>query len=398
MKILHVIASLNLRLGGPPKACMEMAKAVAGLGHEVTIFSTASMEEAEEMGGELGSPFKRDGVTVVLFDRLGKGRIASAISISLARALSRQVSEYDVVHTHSLYLFHNLVAGHYCRKHGVPYIVRPHGTLDPFLYHRHRFRKSIVEWLFENRNMAHSAALHYTAAEEMELAAPFVHGAPGFVVPLGLHLDEYRTLPEAGRFREKYPEMKGRKIILFLSRINFKKGLDLLIKGFAEAARGRDDLHLAIVGPEDAGFGDTVRDWIATEGIQNRVTFTGMLAGVEKLAAFKDAEMFVLPSYSENFGISVIEAMACGLPVVISDKVNIWREVKNAGAGKVVSCKAPEVAAAILGLLDSRDAVAMGENAKTMVEQQFQWNKIALQLETVYEKIVSGCSREVFQR
>ena len=216
----------------------------------------------------------------------------------------------------------------------MPYLLRPHGTLDPFLWKRHRLRKSVMEWAFQNRVIREATALHYTAAEEMKLAGPYVHGASGVVIPNGLDLAEYAELPPPGRVRTEHPEIGNRRIMLFLSRLNFKKGLDLLVPGFAEACRSVNDLHLVIAGPDD-GMKQQTERLIAEARIGSRVTFLGMLDHAQKLAAFSDATMFALPSYSENFGIAVVEAMACGVPVAISDKVNIWREVHAAGAGLV---------------------------------------------------------------
>src|SRR6185436_20783168 len=170
--------------------------------------------------------------------------------------------------------------------------------------------------------------------------------------PPGVHVERYCDSSVDGSFRAAWPETRGRRIVLFLGRLNFKKGLDLLVRAFGEVARRRPDVHLVLAGPDDDGYGATVRRWLGAEGVLDRVTFTGMLLGRAKLAAFRDADVFVLPSYTENFGMAVVEAMACGRPVVISDHVNIWHEVAAAGAGRVTRCDAGEVAAALLGLLD----------------------------------------------
>src|SRR5208337_4565752 len=306
----------------------------------------------------------------------------------MARALAGGIREADLVHIHSLYLFHDLIAGHYCRSYGVPYLVRPHGTLDPYLYRRHRWRKYVMEAAFENRNIRLAAALHFTSEEEERLARPYIGDAPGVVVPLGVDLREFQELPAAGRFRERFPEIGQKEIILFLGRINFKKGLDLLVQALARVVRKRRDLHLVVAGPDNDGWGVRVKGWLQQEGIADCATFTGMLLGEEKLAALRDARIFVLPSYSESFGIAVIEAMACGLPVVISDRVNIWREVEAAGAGLVVPCEAGQTATAMLELLDNPGlAGRLGQNGIKLVREQFQWTTVAITLEKTYKKL-----------
>ena len=312
-------------------------------------------------------------------------------SIPLAQALRKTIRKYDIVHIHSLYLFHNMAAAHYCRKYNVPYLIRPHGTLDPFLYKRHRLRKSVTEFLFERRNIKYAAAIHFTTEEEKNLAKPYIFQTPGIVVPHGLDLSEYESLPERGTFRTRYPEIDGKKIVLFFGRLNFKKGLDILVRAFARVTLKRNDVHLVLTGPDNERFGDKIRIWLSEQGILDRTTFTGMLLGEDKLAVLRDADIFVLPSYTENFGISVVEAMACGVPVVISDKVNIWHEVAAGRAGQVASCNSDRFAEMISDLLDNPEtAKQMGKNGKALVIERFQWPKVAPAIEEAYRLIVSG--------
>jgi glycosyltransferase involved in cell wall biosynthesis len=391
MRILHVIANLAPRYGGPSKACLEMARAVAARGHEVSIYTT-NQDGPGELAVPLGQPVRQGGVELRYFP-IQSPRFWGT-SLPLARALKAGIRTFDLVHLHSLYLFHNLVAGHYCRQCGVPYLIRPHGTLDPYIRGRHRGRKWLLENLFENRNLKKAAAIHFTTEEERELAAPFTFRTPGVVAPLGIDLGELEPWPEPGAFKAEHPEIGDRKIILFLGRINFKKGLDLLARAFGALNRARGDVHLVIAGPDNDGWGDRIRGWLAAEGVSHRATFTGMLLGREKLAAFRDADLFVLPSYSENFGIAVIEAMACGLPVVISDKVNLWREVAAAGAGKVTPPDASLVAQAMGELLADPDLAArMGRQGRNLVHTKFQWHNIAGKLEEIYTNAVYRVKR-----
>jgi glycosyltransferase involved in cell wall biosynthesis len=225
--------------------------------------------------------------------------------------------------------------------------------------------------LFEHRNIRRAAALHFTTAEEQALAAPYTFDTPGLVVPLGIGADEFAVMPEPGSFRRRHPEIGHQRIILFFGRVNFKKGLDILAKAFGAVARRCQDVHLVIAGPDNEGWGARVRTWLSEEGVLGRTTFTGMLLGPDKLAVLRDASLFVLPSYSENFGLAVIEAMAAGLPVIISDQVNIWREVENNRAGRVIPCDPGALAAQILEILAHPESAAqMGRQG--MVER-FQW-------------------------
>ena len=388
MRILHVISNLSPRYGGPPKACFEMARSTAKLGHAVSIYTT-NLDGPTELNVPTDSSVYRDGVEIRYFP-IQYPRFWG-FSLPLAIQLRSAVKEHDIVHIHSLYLFHSQVAAHYCRKHGVPYLIRPHGTLDPVIFQRHRLRKRIMELAFEHRNFKYAAAIHFTAEDEERSAKAHTLGAPGIVIPNGLDLADYENLPAPGTFRARYPETRGKKIILFLGRINFKKGLDILVQAFSAVAQSRDDVRLIIAGPDNDGFEKKVRAWLRGAKVHDRTTFTGMLEGDDKLAVLGDADVFILPSYWENFGFSVVEAMACGVPVIISDRVAIWREVEAEGAGKVAPCNSNSFAEAMLSILNSPDvAELMGESGKTLVRKRFQWSSVALDLENAYRSILSA--------
>ena len=391
MKILHVIANLAPRYGGPAKAGMEMAAVMAAKGHEVTIFSTN-----QDGPGVLDVPtdetVMKNGVAIRYFPVIQPKFWRT--SPAMAAALNREIPKFDIVHIHSLYLFHGMAAGHYARKHGVPYIVRPHGTLDPVMHARHRGRKVIMEKLFEDRNIKHAAALHYTTEEELQLAKPYVHGSTGFVVPNGVNSSDYENLPERGGFRSRHKLLDGKKMLLFFSRINFKKGLDVLVAAFKEIHRQHPDSILVLTGPDDEQYGRKVREWLSEAGLSEFAIFTGMLTGRDKLEVLRDADVFVLPSYSENFGIAVVEAMACGIPVVISDKVNIWREVVQEGAGIAVPVDPAKVAAAVVSLLDNPELCGwMGERGKRLVRNYYEWSEVGTQLEQEYRTLIDAAGK-----
>ncbi|HJS33155.1 MAG TPA: glycosyltransferase [Alphaproteobacteria bacterium] len=384
INILHVIASLAVRTGGPAKAAIDMARAVARLGHEVAIYATDRELLAEERR-ELNVAHDENGVEVRYFRQHAPR--AFAASLPLARALGERIARVDLVHLHSLYLFHDWAAARACRRLGVPYLLRPHGTLDPYHWSRHRWRKRLIEAAFQNRVTRGAAALHFTSDDEMGASEPHACGAPGVVVPNGLDLTEYADLPPAGALRRRYPEIGARRIVLFLGRLNFKKGLDLLVPAFGLAVADHPDLHLVIAGPDD-GMEGPVRRLVAASGLGSRVTFTGVLTGRAKLAAFCDAYLFALPSYAENFGIAVVEAMACGLPVAISDRVAIWRDIEQSGAGSVGRTDVASVAEQLRRLAaEPAVAAAMGARGKALVEARFSWDTIGRQLEAVYRRL-----------
>ena len=390
MRILHVIPSLAARDGGPSKAAVEMCRELIRRGEHAEIYTTNAEGEGC-LDVPLGRPIDVRGVGVTYFPI--DGGHYYKFSRSMAAALRANVPRYDVVEINSLYQFPSTIAAHYCRKYGVPYVLRPHGTLDPYLYRRHPLRKRVYEVLVERRNLANAAAVHFTTAEEMELAKATGFGLKGVIVPLGVVPEKPGGEEAAEEFRVKWPQTRGKRMVLFLGRLNFKKGLDLLARALGEVCRQRDDVHLFIAGPDDEGYGTQVRRWLEDEAVLGRATFSGMILGREKAAALAAADVFVLPSYSENFGIAVVEALAAGLPVVISNRVNIWREVALAGAGIVINCDVAELTRALLEVLDNRAMrQEMGEAGRRLAREKFSWQTAGDQLVRLYHEVVAGRS------
>lgn len=387
MKILHVIANLAPRYGGPSKACQEMACAQARLGNEVSIYTT-NQDGNRELFVPTDRVVRQDGVSIRYFP-IQHPRFWST-SLPLARSLKEKIPDVDIVHIHSLYLFHTAVSALYCKKFQIPYIIRPHGTLVPYIYKRHRFRKLIVENFFQNRVIRYASGIHFITEEEKRLGEKYTFGAPGFVVPIGLEAEEYEKKVAKAKLFSRFPELTGKKIILFLGRVNFIKGMDILVGAFSAVARERDDVHLLIAGPDDSDYGKKVTAWLKKEDVYKKTTLAGMLQGEEKLEAFYYSSVFVLPSYSENFGIAVLEAMACGLPVVVSEKVNLWPMVVAAKAGLVAPCDAEMFSRKVLSILsDDNLARQMGMNGKALVRNQFCWHEIASKLISVYSSLIT---------
>jgi glycosyltransferase involved in cell wall biosynthesis len=216
----------------------------------------------------------------------------------------------------------------------------------------------------------------------------------GIIIPNGLNPNNYQILPPKGSFRKSHPETSLKKLILFLGRISFKKGLDILIPAFIRLSMKHPDYNLVVSGPDNEGIVERIifelqQAGLPTEGPNSRITITGMISGDEKLAALNDADVFVLPSYSENFGIAVIEAMICGLPVIISDKVNIWREVVTDKAGIAGPCDINWFADAIESLLEQPEKRhEMGLAGIASVKKRYDWKNIAIQLENAYFDII----------
>lgn len=388
MKILHIIGSVAPRYGGPSKIVLELCQELGRQGQEVTIFTT-NIDGKQNLDVLLDRPVQMDGFKIRYFPVQWPRYYM--VSFPLAKALRDEIPNFDIVHISSVYNFHTVVASHYCRKFNVPYLINPHGSLDPYLIKRHPIRKRIYNSLFLQRDLNHAAMIHFKTQEEMLLTKPCRIKAPGFVIPNGVDPSEFDHLPPYGFFRQKYPELNEKKILLFFSRINFKKGLDILARAFGEVAQKKDDVYLVLVGPDNEGYATKVKAWLQEEETLGHSIFTGMLLGEDKLAVLRDSDIFVLPSYTENFGNAVVEAMACDLPVIISNKVNIWRDVLEASAGIVTDCDSHQVAEAILKLLDEpKLGKEMGKRGKNLVEEKYTWPKATKQMIGIYEEILKN--------
>jgi glycosyltransferase involved in cell wall biosynthesis len=227
------------------------------------------------------------------------------------------------------------------RSGRTPYFVFPHGMLDPWFKHTYPL-KHLKKWLYwpwgEYPVLRNAKAVCFTCEEERRLARKsfWLYRCNEKVVAYGTSAPAGDPGEQKRLFFERYPQTQGKRLILFLGRIHPKKGCDLLIRAFAQALKDvSEPLHLLLAGPDQTGWSAQLKALSASLGIKDRTTWTGMLAGDVKFGALHAAEVFALPSHQENFGIAVAEAMACGVPVLISNKVNIWREVQADGAGLV---------------------------------------------------------------
>jgi len=389
MKILHVIPILAPSYGGPVTVCKELTSELVKQGMDVTIFSTHLDYPRGVLDVPTNSPVKLNGVKIYYFPVQFRPLI---ISIQLARILWREVHNFDVIHIHGLYRFPQSFAAWCARRKNVPYIIRPHGSLDPFLFHqkRHKFLKRIYERLIDIPNLRSAAAVHFTTTEERNLTHCLKITDKSVVIPNGLEVSRFEELPNPGRFRMKWGIPENIPLILFLGRINFKKGLDLLIPAFARIHKNWPKAQLVLAGPDNEDYGKEVRACIRKYGMSNRVTFTGMLKREDTVFAYVDSDLFVLPSYTENFGMTVVEAMACRCPVVISDKVNIWLEINQAGAGLVTQCNVEDLAKAMLKLIfDVELRKNMGRAGRNLVIDKYNWRVISHKLIQLYDNLTN---------
>jgi len=390
MRILHVIPTMAPSYGGPTRVLSELAPVQIAAGDEVTICTTDRDYPAHKrLSDQYLKKVFPDPIQVRAF---GAEYTPLLLSLQMRTWLRQSLSAFDIVHIHGLYRFPCTYAAYQARIQGVPHVIQPHGSLDPFLYRtssKSVWLKRVYERWFDLPNLNQADAIHFTAEEERERAAFLKLRAPSFIVPNGIEWSHYNELPVRGALRSRW-NLGDVPLVLFLGRVHFKKGLDLLIPAFDALRKRIPDAHLVIIGPENDNYGKKVRKWVKERDLMSCVHFFGSLEGKDVIQAYVDADVFVLPSYTENFGMTVVEAMACGLPVVISDHVNIHADVTRSGAGLVTRCMVDEVVQAMDVLLQDRELrITMGQAGRRFVQVTYTWPRIVEAFSREYEHVIA---------
>lgn len=359
-------------------AGLSTAQARAGL--DVTVAATWVDRPAEDVTKRL----EESGVKV---RTLGPCTNPMSRHPDLARFVDDLVAGADVVHVHALFEEIQHQAARAAQRRGVPYVVRACGMLSPWSLTQSRWKKKLYMMMRLRRNLNRAAALHFTAGQERDLTRPLRLSAPAIVEPNGVDLREFERLPAPGALRTRHRELAGKHVLMFLGRIHLQKGLDLLIPAFAKA--NAPNWALVLAGPDKDGFGPRLRRTAEECGVADRVFFTGALFGADRVAGLVDADLFVLPSYHENFGIAAVEALAAGKPIIVSDQVNIFREIAAADVGGVMPLEIDRMAVELqkwMGDADLRGAAA--ERARPFVWDTYGWDPIGRRWLNHYRRIV----------
>ncbi len=382
MKILHVIASLDPRGGGPMEGVRQIARAAQAWGQQTTVVTLDAP----------GKPFLESNPFTAI--ALGPGVLGYGYTPRLAPWLKQNARSFDAVIVNGIWQYSSFAVWRAVHATGVPYFVFPHGMLDPYFKRAYPLKhlKKLLYWpLGEYRVLRDARAVLFTCEEEKLLARESFgwYRCKEEVAGYGTAPPPVAREPAEAAFFSAFPQLAGCRILLFLSRVHAKKGCDLLIEAFARiAADSRWQLVLA--GPVTEDYGQRLQILARNLGIADRITWTGMLSGDRKWGALYAAEVLALPSHQENFGIAVAEALACGTPVLISDRVNIWREIVSDEAGLV----APDTVAGACQLLESWTALdearrmAMRANARACFDNRFDIRTVARRLTDTIERLV----------
>jgi glycosyltransferase involved in cell wall biosynthesis len=383
MRILTVVPGYYpaFRYGGPTYSVHGLAKALVKRGHEVNVFTT-DVDGPGRLAVRLNEAVDLDGVTVWYFPT-GFGRRLCR-SPTMGRALDKQIVEFDIAHLHSVFLWPTAAAAAAARRWRVPYIVAPRGMLvRELITRKNRFAKTAWIKAFEKRNIQNAAAIHVTSGVEADCFAA-----------LGLRYKRIVTIPNGVEFpgainhnpsNGSAMDLPSEHFVLFLGRINWKKGLDRLIPAMAHV-RGAS---LVIAGNDEEAYQPVLQALAERTGVSGRTRFIGPIHGANKWHILAHATVLVLPSYSENFGNVVLEAMMVGCPVIITPEVGLASMVRAAGAGLVVDGDPAELSGAINNLLHSpEDRRRMGESGRRIARERFSWDAIAADMELLYQECI----------
>jgi glycosyltransferase involved in cell wall biosynthesis len=378
MRLLHIVEGLSPALGGMSRVAANLSELFARAGSEVEIITTIA-QSSDRI-------YQPSGVTVQALPR--RFVPSWAYAPGLAEIIERAVANADLIHLHGLWLYPHFVASRAAWRARKPYLVSPHGMMDEWALAQGKLKKQVYGSLIEWRTLQRAAAIHAVSETEATDIKRLGFTADVVTIPNGINRNEFAQLPNPSVFTTRYPELLNKTIFLFLGRLHPKKGLDLLVKAFTEVAKVRSDTALVFAGPDESGCQLSIASYLDGEGLGGRCLFTGMLGDEERLAALSAAHIFVLPSYSEGFPLATIEALAAGLPVILTEACNV-PDIEEQGAGIIVKPEVSSLQQAMLRLADDPTVrKQMGINGRQLALDAYSWDTVAERMGSVYQTVL----------
>ena len=373
LKILQLVHTLDPSVGGVAAAVLALSRGLARRGHKLDV---VVLDEPDVVAA-VADRGPADNITV---HTLGSGLTSYRYSRTLWPWLRQHGGDYDRVIVNGIWQYLSFAAWRRYAGPSIPYYVFPHGMLDPWFKETFPL-KHLKKWLYwhwaEYRVLRDAAAVIFTAEEERFQARKsfWLYRCREKVSPLGVEAPLISSNAKS-EFLSRYPQLQNSRNFLFLGRLHPKKGCDILLEAFARF-RSNDSISLILAGPDQVGWESDLRRQVTRLNLTNRVVFTGMLEGSMKQGAFANTEAFVLPSHQENFGISVVEALAVSVPVLISNRVNIWREIEADRAGYVELDDLAGTTRLLQRWIDTAPAERemIRQNARRCFEQRFEINR-----------------------
>ncbi len=386
MRVLHVIPFVSEIFGGPSRAIFEMCRSQNEEGI-ISEIATTTCEWEPDFGKYVNQSAEVHGVQTHFFKgSLGKYRY----SPMLKGWLKKNSRSYGLIHIHSLFNYPTLCASRAALRYRIPYIVRTQGILYGWcLENVSAYRKKFYLGLFEKKTLNKASLIHFTTAHEKERCYFPELKERSYVLPLGIEKKAQSLSFSEEDLLRKCPDLKGKKILLYLARLHKIKGLDLLLPAIAGCLKERSNWVFVIAGSGDPVYVRSLKKTIQSLRLERRVFMIGHVSGRDKEALLRYSSAFVLSSYSENFGVSIVEAMQAGLAVALSDQIAIAREAQEHGAGLVFSLKKEEIRLAVEKIMDDEDLrKRLSVAGKRFVGEQYNWKKITAEQIRIYQRII----------
>jgi glycosyltransferase involved in cell wall biosynthesis len=386
MKILFVIPALGSVYGGPSQCVLNLAEVLGRQGVNLDIVTTTA-NGSNRLNIPIQTWIQEKFYRIQYFSY--SNFIDYKFSWSLTRWLFQNISNYNLVHTHAIFSYPTLPAHWACQLYKIPYLMTPHGMLEPWALSYKSTKKKLYFNLFEKPSLQRASAIQILASTEAINVKQLGLKSPLVLVPNGIYQNDFQELPNSEIFYQKFPETRNKTLILFLGRIDPKKGLDLLAIAFKKIHIQFPDTHLILAGPDNINFSPTVKDYFSEVNCLDAVTFTGMLTGTLKYATLAVADIYVAPSYSEGFSVSVLEGMASGLPCVITTGCN-FPEATREKAALVVDIDATQIGDAILWCLaNPEESRQMSDRARKLIFEKYTWDNISKIMIETYTNILT---------
>lgn len=392
MQVIQIVPSISLIYGGPSQMILGLAPALARQGVEVTVLTTDSNGDSGQkpLDVPLNCPIEQDGYKIIYFRCAPFRRYK--FSVDLLRWLNRHAHEFNLAHIHALFSPVSSFAATICRQQKLPYILRPLGTLDPADLRKKKQLKQLYAAILERPNLANAAGIHFTSVQEAKVSERFGVSTRDLVIPLGVKPVKRVGEAETEEVCRKLGIPEDIPLVLFMSRIDPKKGLNLLLPALEALLAEGLNFHFVLAGtnPQDPSYEEKIKLQIQGSVLRSHTTITGFVTGELKSTLLQAADIFVLPSYYENFGIAVAEAMAAEVPVIISDQVHICQQVRESESGWVGATDVSEFTNMLrIALQNPAERQRRGLCAQEYALKNYSWDAIAHQTIEAYNQILS---------
>jgi len=382
--VCHVIANINEDVGGPAYSVTNLAQSLSEQNIDSHLFTLDYQEHGKQV--------PTTNVKLHSYPATKLAKLLRGFQPNASQALHQlAATELDLIHNHGIWMFPNLYARQAATRYNLPLLISPRGMLEPWSLRNSWFKKLPAWFLYEKQNLQQAIAFHATSQQEANSLRQLNFRQPIAVIPNGVNIPNLDNQPSREVLVSRFPQLADKKWLLFLSRIHPKKGLDNLLYVWKTLVKQFPDWHLIIAGSDLIGYQAKLEELTATLKLQPQLTFTGMLSGQHKASALSNADLFILPTHSENFGIAIAESLAYGVPV-ITTKGAPWQDLATYNCGWWVENNQQALTDALTeGLnMSCSQRQAMGVQGRNLVHAKYSWKAIAKDMASVYHWILNG--------